>query len=266
MKKVFFETLVPDELIASVNGRSLVLQPVGSLEWHGPHMGMGMDTSNAMAVAKKVAERLNGIVMPPLYIGTETRRSTEILRKLGFSGDEDITGMDFPENSIKSFYWPPEMFEEIVRTQTEFLVRMGFRQIVWINGHGADAQLEILNRVCKEYSAVSHRSVTTFMTLSPDCGVGIGHAGLAETAIFEYTCPEAVEIDKLPPRSEKLYNTKYAIVDNETFTDGPNDDFSVRYDPRDATPELGKRLVEYSVREWINNINKDYDRYMQGGD
>ncbi|WP_366522136.1 creatininase family protein, partial [uncultured Subdoligranulum sp.] len=49
MHKIRFETLRPDELQALLAGRSLVYQPVGSLEWHGPHMGMGMDTVNAAA-------------------------------------------------------------------------------------------------------------------------------------------------------------------------------------------------------------------------
>ena len=47
MGKIRFETLVPAELLQEVNGRSLVYQPVGRMEWHGPHMGMGMDTVNA---------------------------------------------------------------------------------------------------------------------------------------------------------------------------------------------------------------------------
>ena len=42
MHKIRFETLLPDELQALLTGRSLVYQPVGSMEWHGPHMGMGL--------------------------------------------------------------------------------------------------------------------------------------------------------------------------------------------------------------------------------
>ena len=97
--------------------------------------------------------------MPPLYIGTETPRAPETLRKLGFTGSEQITGMDFPQNTVKSFYWPPILFESIVRQQTQMLLDMGFRQIVWLNGHGADKQLEILQRVCKEYSQTHDKKI-----------------------------------------------------------------------------------------------------------
>ena len=254
MKKLRFETLTPAELKQAAAGRSLVYQPVGSMEWHGPHMGMGMDTVNAYSTALAAAERTGGIVMPPLYIGTETPRSPETLRRVGFSGDERVVGMDFPANSVKSFYWPPDLFERIVRQQTQMLLEMGFAQVVWLNGHGADAQIEILRRVCEEASQASGRRVMTIMALFEGCGAGLGHAGLAETAIFMHLCPEAVELERLPPKPEKLANTRFAIVDNETFQRGPNEDFTVRYDPRDATAELGRSIVEYTVAQCVRLV------------
>lgn len=256
MKKTRFETLAPAELEGILMGRSLVYQPVGSMEWHGPHMGMGMDTVNAYAAALACAEQTDGVVMPPLYIGTETPRSPETLRKLGFSGEERVIGMDFPANSVKSFYWPPELFETIVRQQTQMLQDMGFAQVVWLNGHGADAQVEILQRVCREASRSCGRCVMTLPALFEGCGAGLGHAGLAETAVFMYLHPEAVDLSRLPPKPEKLKNTRFAIVDNETFQVGPNEDYTVRYDPRDATAELGGRIMEYTVRECVRMVEE----------
>ena len=263
MGKIRFETLVPAELLQEVNGRSLVYQPVGSMEWHGPHMGMGMDTVNAYSVAVETAKRTGGVVMPPLYIGTETPRDPETLRKLGFTGTEKITGMDFPHNAVKSFYWPPILFESIVRQQTQMLLGMGFRQIVWLNGHGADKQLEILQRICKEYSQLSGCCVMTMMSLVEGCGASIGHAGLVETAIFDYLCPEAVELDRLPPKPEKIYTAQYGIADSETFEKGPNEDYSVRYDPRDATPELGRHIVEYTVDVCARLVEEAWQKQCQ---
>lgn len=260
MHKIRFETLLPDELQALTAGRSLVYQPVGSLEWHGPHMGMGMDTVNAAAVAEGCARRTGGVVLPPLYIGTETPRSPETLRKVGFTGTEQIVGMDFPANSVKSFYWPPALFEQIVRRQTQMLLDMGFAQIVWLNGHGADAQIEILQRVCREASQASGRCVMTLLALWEGCGAGLGHAGLAETAIFQHLCPEAVALDRLPPKPEPLPNTRYAIVDSETFAHGPNADYTVRYDPRDATPELGAHIVDYTVDACVHAVEQAFQQ------
>ena len=203
--------------------------------------------------------------MPPLYIGTETPRSPETLRKLGFSGDERVVGMDFPQNSVASFYWPPDLFEAIIRRQTQMLLEMGFSQVVLLNGHGADAQVEILERVSRELSVQSGRCVMTIMALFDGCGAGLGHAGLAETAIFAHLCPEAVELDRLPPKPQKLYNTRWGIADSETFQKGPNEDFSVRYDPRDATPDLGAQIVEYTVNQCVRLVEQAHDGKVPAG-
>ena len=40
--------------------------------------------------------------MPALYIGTESQRSAEALKKIGFRGSEKIVGMDFPHNILRS--------------------------------------------------------------------------------------------------------------------------------------------------------------------
>lgn len=255
MHKIRFETLTPAELLQAVR-QGLVYQPVGSMEWHGPHMGMGMDTANAHAVALRAARETGGVVLPPLYIGTETPRSPQALRKLGFAGSEQIVGMDFPANSVQSFYWPPALFEAIVRQQTQMLLDMGFSQVVWLNGHGADVQLEILQRVCGEMSRASGKCVMTILALFEGCGAGLGHAGLAETAIYLHLCPEAVQLDRLPPKPEKLYNTRFGIVDSATFDTGPNEDYSVRYDPRDASPELGRQIVDYTVARCVRLVNE----------
>lgn len=152
MKRVRFETLLPRELLSRVAEPGRVFLPIGSMEWHGPHMAMGMDTENAYAVSLRVAERIGGVVMPPLYIGTEEPRSPETLRRLGFSGDEHIVGMDFPGNGLKSFYWPEDLFEAVARQHIAMLCDMGFSQILVMNGHGADNQKRILAEVCREVS------------------------------------------------------------------------------------------------------------------
>lgn len=247
MRKVNFEKLPPAQLKAAMKERSIVYLPIGSMEWHGPHMGMGMDTDNAYEVALQTAARIGGVVYPPLYIGTEKPRSLEMVKQLGFTENEHIIGMDFPKNTITSMYWPPELFEAVVRQHIEFLYQMEYKVIVLMNGHGADNQVEILSRLSEEYTEKWKIQVIMIVTLFDDCGEGIGHAGLAETAIMQAICPESVRLELLPPKPAKLYNTQFAIVDNDTFVSGPNEDYSVRYDPRDATPEMGKRLIAFAV-------------------
>ena len=84
-----------------------------------------------------------------------------------------------------------------------------------------------------------------------------------ETAIFDYLCPEAVELDRLPPKPEKIYTAQYGIADSETFEKGPNEDYSVRYDPRDATRELGQHIVEYTVTACAHLVEQAWQKQCQ---
>lgn len=252
MKKVWFIDMTPDELAEQIGGRGIVYLPVGSMEWHGPHLGMGTDAINAGTVAARTALRTGGAVFPPLYIGTETFRTPESLAKIGFDRDAEIIGMDFPKNSFKSMYWPPDLFETIVETQLKMLRAMGFRKIVVINGHAAPIQIEVLEQLCKRLSSVPGAVARQITILFPGCGAGLGHAGLAETAIMQYARSESVRLDALPPKPQKLYYADWGIADSG----GSDTDFSVRYDPRDATAALGEQITEYAVERCVEIISK----------
>lgn len=245
VKKILFEELTPTELTEEIRTTGRVYLPLGSMEWHGPHLGMGTDTLNAHAVALEVSKTIGGVVFPPLYIGTETYRKPESLIRIGFHEDDKIIGMDFPKNLFKSMYWPPELFEAVLKTQIQMLCRMGFRQVVIMNGHAAPIQKEILERLSGELSVKGQTEILPITVLFPDCGVGLGHAGLAETAIMQYVRKDSVRLDSLPPKPQKLYYPDWGIADGG----GSDTDFSVRYDPRDATAELGKKITDYAVKK-----------------
>lgn len=257
MCKLKFEEMLPGELNRIIEGESIVYLPLGSMEWHGPHMAMGMDTVHAYAIAIGLAKKLGGAVMPPLYIGTENQRSPEVLRNIGFSGEEQIIGMDFPKNTIKSMYWPENLFRDIVKQQITFLCNMGFRNVIIMNGHGASNQIRILNELAEMLSAEYNSRVISQFILFNDCGVGIGHAGLLETSIMQALIPDGVDLKQLPLKPQKLKNTDFAIVDSDTFNFGGNEDFTVIHDPRDANAEIGQKIIEFEIErcaEEIRNI------------
>lgn len=250
MKKVRFEEMRPDELLGVMKEEKPVYLPVGSMEWHSVHLGMGVDTVHAENIGIALAEKIGGAVFPGMYIGTESLRSPESLRKLGFDGDEQIAGMDFPGNSLKSCYWPLELFQKIIETQIELLLAMGFRKIVILNGHGAMVQKKILKEISTRYTKDDVR-VLSIMVLQPDCGAGLGHAGLAETALMNYLCPESVDISKLPAKKERLYYKDFGIADAGGNEDG---EYYVHYDPRDSSEELGRQIFEAEVEKCARYI------------
>lgn len=226
------------------------------MEWHGPHMAMGMDTCNAYYTALATAKVAGGVVFPPAYVGTETKRTPETLKKLGFNGDEDIIGMDFPDNEFKSMYWPVELFRQYVECQLDMICKMGFKNIVIMNGHGADAQIRIIKETVRSVNEKYQVKAEAILTLFDDCGYGVGHAGLVETSIMMALHSQAVDLSVLPERSETLHMKDYGIADNETFTIGPDAEYSVRYDPRDASAETGAQILDFNVKQCVRIVNR----------
>jgi creatinine amidohydrolase len=236
---VQLQWLRPDEV---QQRKAIAYLPIGPLEWHGPHLPLGTDPLQAEHLALALAQQVGGVVYPTLYWGTERERSPELLRDLGFRGDEWIVGMDWPTNPMPSFYSPEEQFALVVRWTLEGLVAHGFRLIVIVNGHGATNQIEQLKRLVAEFNArgparLLYTFTLDYVTSDP------GHATITETAAILALDASRVDTTSLPPAEQPLRNSAWAIVDAPTFSGQPTPDHTVRpeADPRRATPALGEQ-------------------------
>ena len=133
-----FEWLRPTELAEEMKQRPLAYLPVGPLEYHGPHLPLGTDTLEAQEVALRAADKTGGVALPPFFFGTDAVRSPQVLRDLGFSGEDHILGVNFPSNIVDSLYFPEEFVALLVRVLLGALVERGYRLIVIVNGHGGN--------------------------------------------------------------------------------------------------------------------------------
>jgi len=248
MRTVKFEMLRPSEILKEKERCSVVYFPIGPLEWHGPHLPLGMDPLNAQAVATKLAEKTGGVVLPTFYWGTERERSPEMLKDIGFKGDEWIKGMDFPANTMKSFYAVEDVFGVAVREYLRLLTEQGYKLIVIVNGHGASNHIHTLERLAAEFTAETSSTVYYTITTFLESGMqDFGHATKMETSIMGYLHPECVDVSELPHKGSDIRNIDYAVVDHESFIGTPNEKRTVIHDPREYDPEVGKKIVEYSV-------------------
>src|SRR5256712_11282871 len=106
MRTVHYELMRPPEIVRERSRLPLVFIPIGPIEWHGPHLPMGMDGLHAHMVAVDVAQQVGGVVLPIYYIGSETgrpgARGPHGAALLGFQGTETIIGLGFPRNPVKS--------------------------------------------------------------------------------------------------------------------------------------------------------------------
>jgi len=257
-REVRFELLRPSQVAAERARCPLVFLPVGPLEWHGPHLPLGTDPLNAYEVSRRLAREVGGVVLPPLFLGTERERRPDMLRSIGFRGDEYIVGMDFPGLPVRSFYSPEEVLAIVVRSYLDLLVKQGYRLIVILNGHGADNQIETLQRLAVEFTGTGPARVRLLMPVARTPGdyFNGSHATRSETGVM-MALTDSVDLSALP--QGPLKNVELAIVDELTFKGNPTPDFTVREqdDPRRATAEEGERQLQQVVAELAEVIRTE---------
>src|SRR5690606_18487082 len=63
------ELLSPEELDGRIAASPIAYLPLGTLEFHGPHLPIGLDAFTGHAVCVDAARRSGGIVLPSVYQG-----------------------------------------------------------------------------------------------------------------------------------------------------------------------------------------------------
>jgi creatinine amidohydrolase len=249
--------LRPEQILAVRRRTGLAFLPLGPLEWHGPHLPLGVDPLRAEMAAVELARIMGGVALPTLYMGTERERAPEMLRHIGFQGDEYVVGMDFPACTLRSLYCPEELFGLVLRGWLDLLHRSwGFRRIVIVNGHGGENHLAVIARLRREYEEESDAKVAAVMPVLGFPHGDSGHATLEETETLMARYPECVNLRKLPRRGVPLRNLSWAIVDGDTFS-GRRHTGTVAEaeDPRDANPRRGAKVFARTLGQLVRHLD-----------
>lgn len=170
MKAHRFEEMRPFELERLVAEQPLAWVPVGTLEWHGPHLPVGLDALKAHALLLRCAERAGGAVMPPSY--------------------HSMLGMMFPW----TFRYPPRVLHDTIMTTWKFLYEYGFRAIITVTGHYPSAQVAALMAMAHAFMR-RHDAVVLAVpefAMAPDARYCGDHAAQWETSIMMELRPELV--------------------------------------------------------------------------
>lgn len=252
--------LRPEQIIDEIQRFPVVYLPIGPLEWHGPHLPLGVDPLNAENAAKLAAERTGGLILPTLYWGTERERDAQMLDWLGLDPHVYVVGMDFPANTLPSMYCSEEIFALLIREQLRLAGRMGFRFFVVVTGHAATNHIQTLQRLAAEFNGETQLRVIlvlSFVTNS-DGVMEVGHASRIETAVMQALHPETVRLENLPPLPEPLRNADWAVVDYETFLGNPSPDRTIHQqdDPRRAEVEQGRHTINQAVEQIVQKVEE----------
>jgi creatinine amidohydrolase len=255
-RRISYELMRPQEIIAARERLPVAYIPLGPMEWHGPHMPLGVDMLHAYSVALAVASEIGGVVLPPLPLGTETVLEEDRVRARGFRGDEKIIGMDFPGLPLLSLYIEESAFGVIVRELIRGLKQQEFKVITVVNGHGGHNHLTTLKRICVEETERGRVEVLNGFAFDT-ATVKDGHAERYETGFMRAYYTDTIDLSALPPLPTPLKNVEYGILDEETCLGDPTPDFTVRMkqDPRYSDVEAGKKDLENGVRRISQQVN-----------
>ena len=160
--------------------------PVGPLEWHGEHLAFGCDPLRAKAVIEKAWRKIGGILMPPLYLGTDCT---------GDDTDGELWGMEISarQRLPGTSFLSPDLFQGVIRQLLYHLERQGIRLAVLYTGHLATHQMEIFAELEKEFSDRQMRVLAWHMKRS-DIPAKIGGDNIDHGACEETS--ELMSIDR----------------------------------------------------------------------
>lgn len=255
MKKVFLNEFSALELkgLLDANKKLTAICTFGSCESHGWHCCLGPDTFVPTEVAKRVAERLdNVLVVPSVPFGTSIHYNS------------------YPLSVTLSYKTIIAVAEDIF----ESLIRSGIKQIFILNGHdGNIPALEIAARNVKSryleakilYLPAWWEKVGSVMGNKFEVWNGLGHGGEGETSIMMAIRPELVDLSRavaqIPEKMIELSDKAGIIWDiseiSETGATG---------DPTKASVEKGQQMLEIFVdlvTGAIEKMNKASWSYKQ---
>lgn len=190
-----YADLRPDQLQARLAAAPIAYLPLGTLEWHGPHLPLGTDCLIPAALFARLAEEVGGVVLPPLIVGPDRVR------------DDGLIGMDFCTNGDGSHYadsqlpgsayWvPDDLFAALLLQVLKNLKRAGFR-IVVAHGHGPSTNCFARHQAQWE----AETGLTLFHAWGggePALGIMTDHAAHNETSLMLAVHPELVALENLP--------------------------------------------------------------------
>jgi creatinine amidohydrolase len=213
---------------------------LGSLEKHGDHLPVGIDTIFAHHYACAAAEREPAVVLPPLFYALAIEPKTR-------PGAISISAPNL-------LAFCEEICDEIFRN--------GFRKIIFFNVHGGNLAFvrvfgqHILDKQ-KPYLLYFPRiwpeEALRREVLETECH---GHACECETSEALYVAPELVKMERVSPQPV-LPRKEYDLPGGETSlrvtSTWPE---LVMGEPAKATAEKGRRLVERRIQDLADFIRK----------
>jgi creatinine amidohydrolase len=176
-----YERLRPARIEEIRAAAPIAYVPWGALEWHSYHAPIGLDGMQAHGQCCALAERTGGVVLPAIYLGTDTIKPFK-----GFG------------HSIEH---RRETVMTVARETLEQLAEEGFRVVVIVTGHAGGDHVDALRSVVEAAGAFmpAHRFalVPAFEPIQDTYPAN--HAARGETSFQLLFDPDTVDLTQVRP-------------------------------------------------------------------
>jgi creatinine amidohydrolase len=238
------------EVATRLTERSIIVQPLGAIEQHGPHLPLNTDEVIAHAVAEDAVARVHSagldVWLLPTMAYTKSNEHAWSAGTIWLSAHTMLTVLD-----------------DVARC----VATTPARRLVFFNGHGGNTALvNVANREIR----LAH-GLMTFLahpTVPPDAGgvsppseLGMGvHGGTDETSIMLHLRPDLVDMS-LASRNvpEPLAQNRQVRFGGRVSFGWLSNDFGPDGhigDPTVATAALGAQLYEAAVVSFVEALGE----------
>ncbi|MFC2126579.1 creatininase family protein, partial [Bacteroidota bacterium] len=144
-----WEQMMPDDLLEAIEKVPVCYLVVSPLEWHAEGMAFGTDPIIGTAIAEKAWRETGGVLIPTLYVGTETE-----YHAFTETGYTSYWGMEWNtrEHNPGSLYISPITLELLMREMLSFIEEEEFKICVVVTGHGAIEHLRVLRELEQQFA------------------------------------------------------------------------------------------------------------------
>src|SRR6476620_6288333 len=239
---VFLGEMTNPEVEAFLKAHHTVIIPTGATEQHGPHAPLLTDVLIPNEIARRIAPKVGAVVAPPINYALSYPH-------VGFTG---LVHIRIPT------------FMALIEDLCVAFANSGFKRIVFLNVHYDNTYAiaygcaNAADKMSKDVKAfpVNYWDALTAEEINEFSGLKNGlHANLAETSAVMAINPKLVDLERanaeFPPFPEYTVNT--GPVHTAFFFTSPGSVYWATKsgtwgDARTATPEMGERYMEISVK------------------
>jgi creatinine amidohydrolase len=231
-QSVMWKELTAAELREKAHAGATVLLPVASMEQHGPHLPVGVDTILCESVCKSAAEHVAGempvVVAPTLWCGMAEHH-------MAYGG---------------TFTFDIPTYRGVLLSLLKSIARHGFLRVLIVNGHGGNisALAAFLQDFAREVD-LKVRATTYFELAQPEIAKiledqdRVRHACEGETSLMMVVAPDLVRRDKLAEAHGPKHSTPrpLGVARYRSFRDISAS--GVVGDARRASAEKGEKIA-----------------------